>query len=111
MTRNPVRNIFSTFVVWTPVLLIVGGAIWFLALGAMHLEMITYGSEVFVGNNETANLPSWKMGESGGGAGQEAMLLEALNSGDTGRMQSALNQYEASVAAADPARAAAAAKG
>lgn len=99
MTRSPLSNFFAAFVVWTPIICIAAGAIWFLAIGAMHLEMITFGSEFFVGNNETPNVPTWKL-EGGNNMSSEA-LMDALNSGDTDRMQLALADYEASAAAAE----------
>lgn len=103
MSRNPVSNFAYSFVAWLPILAVLGAFVWVLAVGVMNLEVRTFGSEFFVGNDQTSNMPEWKMqgqsGASSGGSDDVAMLTEALNSGDTGRMQAALAQHEMNNAA------------
>lgn len=102
MSRNPVSNFVYSFIAWLPILAVLGAFVWVLAVGAMNLEVRTFGSEFFVGNNETSNMPEWKMeGQSNAPAGGSDvdMLTDALNSGDTARMQAALAQHEQNNAA------------
>ena len=71
-----------------PIILVVFGALWVLGAGAQQLEMISFGSEFFVGNHESSNLPP-AIGPS-----DEDILTDALNSGDVDRMSAALEQVE-----------------
>jgi hypothetical protein len=96
MTRSPLANIVSAFTVWTPILTAVVAVVWVLCIGVMHLEIVTYGSEVFVKNSETANVPSWRMNQGGADGGMSSeQLMDVINSGDTQQMQSALNEIQA----------------
>ncbi|MEO6866406.1 MAG: hypothetical protein ABI200_00115 [Gaiellales bacterium] len=88
MRVRSASDVMYTTVAWLPMLALVVGVLYVLASGLLHLEMISFGSEFFIGNNETSNLPT----PLGGGVSHEEVLLDALNSGDTVQMQAALDQ-------------------
>ncbi|MBC7459996.1 MAG: hypothetical protein H7287_01405 [Thermoleophilia bacterium] len=57
----PAKNIsgaFYTFIAWMPFLAVIVGVVWVLAVGVLHLEMDSYGTEFFVKNSETTNRPA-----------------------------------------------------
>ena len=88
MRVRSASDLMYTSVAWLPMLALIMGVMYVLGSGLLHLEMISFGSEFFIGNDETSNLPT----PIGGGASHEDVLLDALNSGDTVRMQAALDQ-------------------
>ncbi|MCW2961081.1 MAG: hypothetical protein JWM25_999 [Thermoleophilia bacterium] len=73
-----------------PLLLLFAGICWVLFGGLAHLEMYSFGTEFFIGNDETSNL----LPEIGG-TSDEARLQAALDSGNVATMDSALTAYEA----------------
>ena len=77
-----------------PLILLFAGVMWVLLNGLVHLEAYSFGTEYFIGNDETANrLP-------GVGGGSEAdVLMSALESGDVQRMEAALANVEAAQSA------------
>lgn len=98
MSKNPVVNMFDSFLVWLPILAIVIGIGWVGSLGIAHLEMTTHGSEVFVGNHETPNLTQAKMAHpvnTRTEAGLENLMLDAYAAGDPYAMQLVFARHNA----------------
>lgn len=93
----------SDLVYWTiaraPFVLIAVGSVWALLSGMAGLEAVSFGTEWFVGNDETANV----MQPIGGGSDEE-LLMQALETGDTAQMEAALAQVEQRNAALAEAR-------
>lgn len=89
MRIRTASDLLCTTVAWLPLLGIVVAALWVLTTGLLHLEMISFGSEFLVGNDETTNLPT-----PIGGTSDADLLLQALESGDTERMAGTLAQVE-----------------
>lgn len=44
-----------TFIAWFPFIAVIACVVWVLAVGVMHLETNSYGTEYFVKNSETTN--------------------------------------------------------
>ncbi|NLG26447.1 MAG: hypothetical protein GX557_00930 [Chloroflexi bacterium] len=76
-----------TTIAWLPFLAVAIGVLWVLMSGLEQLEMISFGTEFFVGNDETTN-----MMKPLGGVSDEELLMDALNSGDVEQMSAALDQ-------------------
>lgn len=96
MTRNPISNLITLFIVWVPILAVAAAVVWIFCFGAMHFEMITNGSQVFVSNQETTNAPAWRSDANSSGV-QAGKLEDALASGDANQMATALGEYNNSV--------------
>jgi hypothetical protein len=73
-----------------PLLLLVAGVCWVMVGGLTQLEAYSFGTEYFIGNDETSNLMPQI-----GGASDEAKLQAALDSGNVETMDAALSAYEA----------------
>jgi hypothetical protein len=94
--RTASDAIYST-IAWLPMLVIAAGIMWVLAVGVLHLEINSFGTEFFVSNAETSNRLAPISGASGAGAsGDAAMLQAALDSGDPVVMGEALDGLEQS---------------
>lgn len=87
----------SDFVYWLigrlPLIAIVLAVGWILVQGLVHLEMYSFGTEFFVGNNETDNVMPMPRSD-------EDILSEALASGNVADMEAALDEVEARHSAA-----------
>lgn len=103
MHVRTVSDAMYTAIAWLPLLALAAGIVWVLAAGMVQLEMISFGTEFFVGNDETSNRPV-----PIGGPSDEDLLMAALESGDLTQMSAAVDLVESRNAAA-PATAAAAA--
>ncbi len=91
MAIRSVSDVFYTLIARLPLLAVIAGVVWVLMTGMAGLERVSNGTEFFVGNDETSNvLPS------AGGGSDEQVLTDALASGDTGQMLSALDRVDAS---------------
>jgi len=88
-TRSASDGIYVA-IAWLPFLAVIVGVLWVLATGVLHLEINSFGTEFFVGNDQTTN----QLAPVGGG--QEADLQAALDSGDTEQMAAALDRLDAS---------------
>lgn len=82
-------DLFYVSVARLPFLALIGGVVWFVLAGMAELEAISFGTEWFVGNDQTDNL----MDPIGGGSYEE-QLLAALETGDPAAMQAALDRVE-----------------
>ena len=87
-------DLFYVSLVRLPLLALMLAIAWILLSGMAELEAISFGTEWFVGNDETANRFTPL-----GGATDEELLLDAANTGDPAQMQAALDRYEAQQAA------------
>jgi len=88
MAVRSASDLVYTLIARLPFLLVIVGVAWVLLSGMGELERISFGTEWFVGNDETTNLPA------GTGPTNEEILLEAYSSGDTAKMQAALDRVE-----------------
>ncbi|MCW2973934.1 MAG: hypothetical protein JWN72_2207 [Thermoleophilia bacterium] len=73
----PAKNLsgaFYTFIAWLPFLAVIVGVVYVLAIGVLHLEMDSYGTEFFVKNSETTNRPAALSSSA-----QEQQLMAELN--------------------------------
>lgn len=99
MATRTASNAIYTAIAWSPFLLVGAAVLWVLAVGVLHLEILSFGTEWFVTNEETINrfqpLPS--------GGGDAAALQAALDSGDPAVMSAALDAAMAEPAAASAA--------
>ena len=55
MPAKTISGAVYTFIAWLPLLAVVVGVAWVLAVGVLHLEMNSYGTEYLVKNSETTN--------------------------------------------------------
>lgn len=90
MRIRTASDLTYTMIARLPFLALLVGVGWVLVSGMQQLEMISFGTEFFVGNDETTNLPT-----PIGGISDEELLMQALDSGDVDRMAAALDEYEA----------------
>jgi hypothetical protein len=96
MRIRSASDVAYTSIAWLPLLAIVVAIGWILASGVLGLETVSFGSEFFVKNSETTNLPAQL-------PSQADALQAALDSGDTDQMSAALDRYEQQQAAAPAA--------
>ncbi|MCW2925035.1 MAG: hypothetical protein JWM98_2439 [Thermoleophilia bacterium] len=89
MRIRSASDVVYTAIAWLPLLAVVIGVAWVLMFGVLHLEKRSFGSEFFIGNDQSTNLPETL------GPSNEDILADALASGDTTRMSQALDQVEA----------------
>ena len=93
MAIRSASDVLYTAIAKLPFLIVVVGVVWVLCSGLLALETFSFGTEYFIGNDQTANaLPSLP------GVGQQDVLA-AIESGDTERMTQVLDQLEAEQAA------------
>lgn len=88
MRVRTASDLVYTLIAWLPIIAVAIGVFWVLGSGLEQLETISFGSEFFVGNDETTNLPP-SIGPS-----NEQVLMDALATGDTEQMSAALDQVE-----------------
>lgn len=81
-------DVAATIVVWLPILAVAAGILYVLALGMFSLETISFGTEFFISNDATTNLPA-PVGVT------NDQLLEAASSGNLEQMEATLAQAEA----------------
>lgn len=86
MRIRTASDVFATAIAWLPFLAVLVGVMWVLATGLVALEQRSFGSELFVKNSQTSNLPEWAQESS-----RSDRLQAALDSGDTGRMAAELD--------------------
>jgi hypothetical protein len=91
MAIRSASDVFYTLIARLPLLLLFAGVMWVLLSGLLHLEMYSFGTEVFIGNHETDN----RLPQIGGQSNTE-LAAEAIASGDLATMEAALDQIEAS---------------
>lgn len=89
MRIRSASDVVYTTIAWLPIAAVVLGVAWVLMLGLLEFEAITFGTETLIGNHQTIN----RM-EPIGGASDQQLLMDALNSGDTTQMGQALEQLE-----------------
>jgi hypothetical protein len=87
MRIRSASDVAYTTIAWLPLLAIVVAVGWVLATGVLGLETVSFGSELFVKNSETTNLPQQL-------PSQTDALEAAVNSGDVNQMSAALDRYE-----------------
>lgn len=90
MRTGTASNAVYSTILWLPILGLIAGVAWVLMNGMAGLEAISYGTEWFVGNDETANVM-----EPIGGGTYEDQLIAAMDTGDPEAMQAALDRVEA----------------
>jgi hypothetical protein len=94
MAVRSVSDVIYVIIARLPLLALAAGALWMVMQGLVHLEMYSFGTEFFVGNDMTANqLPG------AGAASDEEILSDALASGDVEQMIAALDRVERAHAA------------
>lgn len=93
MRIRTASDVIYTAIAWLPLLAVALGVAWVLMTGVSNLEQRSFGSEFFLGNDESTNMPETL------GPSDEDVLADALASGDTGRMAQAMAQVEARQAA------------
>jgi hypothetical protein len=57
----PAKNLSGavyTFIAWMPLFALIAAVVWVLAVGVLHLEMDSNGTEYFVKNSDTTNHPA-----------------------------------------------------
>lgn len=89
MRIRTANDLVSTVIAWLPLLAIVVAVGYFLCLGMFSLEERSFGTEFFVSNDATTNLPE------GTGPSTEQILMDALSTGDEAQMAAALNDAQA----------------
>ena len=93
MRVRSASDVVYSSIAWLPVLAVIVAVAWVMAMGVFGLESVSFGTEYFVKNSETANvLPTPRSAEDD--------LMAALDSGDEAQMQAALDRYDARAAAA-----------
>ncbi|MCB0880191.1 MAG: hypothetical protein KDC46_14555 [Thermoleophilia bacterium] len=91
MAIRSASDAFYVILARLPLILLFAGVMWVLLNGLIHLEAYSFGTEYFMGNDETTNqLPGL------GGPSDSQVLSDALASGDVDQMEAALNRVEAS---------------
>ena len=55
MPAKTISGAVYTFIAWLPLLAVVVGVAWVLAVGVLHLEMNSYGTEYTIKNSATTN--------------------------------------------------------
>lgn len=94
MAIRSASDLFYTVLGWLPLLAIVAGVGYVLALGVLQFEIVTDGTEFLVSNAQTTNaLPRLGSGPS------EQEILDAISSGDLEQMTTVLDRYEREQAA------------
>jgi hypothetical protein len=94
MAVRSVSDVIYVIIARLPLLAIAAGAVWMVMQGLVSLEMYSFGTEFFVGNDMTANqLPG------AGAVRDEEILSDALASGDVEQMIAALDRVERAHAA------------
>ncbi len=90
MAVRSLSDVVYVLIARLPLLLLLVAIAWVLLGGLVQLEAYSFGTEYFIGNDETAN----RLPGIGGGGSDADVLMSALESGDVERMEAALAHVE-----------------
>lgn len=76
MTRNPFANFIYSFIGYSIFLGPTVAFILYMAVGMMHVEANTHGSEIFIAENGTGQTYAGAQGQGAGSGGTQSISMD-----------------------------------